>query len=183
MRSIVHRSWGTILVTAVALGAAQAGAQRVGESGGAIDTRSGRFTRVFESVPVRAPDTLAVTDDRAFAAMPAVFAKLAIPLTAIDSSAKAMGAVRVPTRHPVAGERLSRLLECGIGTYGPNAESYSVQLTLVARATAIDSTHTEVQTVVVGIASPNGLSSSLNCGSTGRLEERFVALLRKELGL
>lgn len=183
MRSVSRRWRGAALVAVVVLGAARAGAQRAGESGGAIDSKSGRFIQVFDGVPAHAPDTLAAMDARVFAAMPAVFAKLAVPLTVIDSSAKAMGAVRVLTRHPVAGERLSLLLECGTGNYGPNAERYSVQLTLVARAIAIDSTHTEVRTMVGGDASPNGLSTTVNCSSTGRLEERFTDLLRKELGL
>jgi hypothetical protein len=40
-----------------------------------------------------------------------------------------------------------------------------------------------VQTRVEGTASPNGLSTTVRCSSTGRLEERFAELLRKELGL
>lgn len=84
-------------------------------------------------------------------------------------------------RRPIAGQRLSLLLECGTGSFGPNAERYSVQLTLVARAKAIDSTRTEVTTRVRGDASPNGLSTSVNCASSGRLEEQFAELLRKEL--
>lgn len=170
-----------IAAAIMALGAARAGAQRAGESGGAIDSKSGRFLTEFGGVPARAPDTLAVNDARVFAALPAVFTALAVPLTVVDSSAKAMGAVRVLVRRPIAGQRLSLLLECGTGSYGPNAERYSVQLTLVARAKAIDSTHTEVLTMVRGDAAPNGLSTSVNCASSGRLEERFAELLRKEL--
>jgi hypothetical protein len=183
MRSFVRRWESLGLVALFALAAAPAGAQRAGESGGALDAKSGRFVHEFDAVPARAPDTLAATDARVFAAMPAVFAKLAVPLTVIDSSAKAMGAVRVMTRRPVGGDRLSLLLECGTGNYGPNAERYSVQLTLVTRAIAIDSTHSELRTIVGGNASPNGLSTSVACSSTGRLEERFADLLRKELGL
>jgi hypothetical protein len=156
-------------------------AQRAGESGGAIDSKSGRFLNEFSGVPAHAPDTLAVSDARVFAALPAVFAALAVPLTVVDSSAKAMGAVRVLVRRPIAGQRLSLLLECGTGTYGPNAERYSVQLTLVARARAIDSSHAEVLTMARGDAAPNGLSTSVGCASSGRLEEKFVELLRKEV--
>lgn len=156
-------------------------AQRAGESGGAIDARSGRFLNEFTGVPARAPDTLAVSDARVFAALPAVFSALAVPLTVVDSSAKAMGAVRVLVRRPIAGDRLSLLLECGTGAYGSNAEHYSVKLTLLARARAIDSTHTEVLTMVRGDAAPNGVSTSVSCASSGRLEDRFAELLRKEV--
>ena len=182
MRFLTSRTVQLGIAAAIlALGAARVEGQRAGESGGAIDSKSGRFLTEFAGVPARAPDTLAVNDARVFAALPAVFTALAVPLTVVDSSAKAMGAVRVLVRRPIAGQRLSLLLECGTGSYGPNAERYSVQLTLVARAKAIDSTHTEVLTMVRGDAAPNGLSTSVNCASSGRLEERFAELLRKEV--
>jgi hypothetical protein len=182
MRVMVHgwRVW--VAAAVVMLGAAPAGAQRAGESGGAIDSKSGRFLNEFSRVPARAPDTLAVSAERVFAALPAVFTTLAVPLTVVDTAARAMGAVRVLVRRPISGQRLSLLLECGTGNYGPNAERYSVQLTLVARAKAVDSTHSEVLTMVSGDAAPNGLNTSVGCASTGRLEERFAELLRKELG-
>jgi hypothetical protein len=181
MRFMAHRWQAGIAAAIIILGSGGAEAQRAGESGGAIDSKSGRFLNEFSGVPARAPDTLAVSEARVFAALPAVFTALAVPLTVVDSSAKAMGAVRVLVRRPIAGQRLSLLLECGTGSYGPNAERYSVQLTLVARAKAIDSTHTEVLTMVRGDAAPNGLSTSVNCASSGRLEERFAELLRQEI--
>jgi hypothetical protein len=168
----------------LALGAVTrpAAAQRAGEGGGLIDPKSGRFSNVAGQ-PSRAPDTVAVSEARAFAALPAVFQALAVPLSVVDSASKLMGAVRVPARRPIGGERLSLLLECGTGNYGPNAERYSVQITLLALVRSIDSTHSEVQTRVEGNASPNGISTTVRCSSTGRLEERFTALMRKELGL
>ena len=181
MRITSHTVQAGIAATIMVLGAARLEAQRAGESGGAIDSKSGRFLNEFTGVPARVPDTLAVSDARVFAALPAVFSALAVPLTVVDSSARAMGAVRVLVRRPIAGQRLSLLLECGTGSYGPNAERYSVQLTLVARAKAIDSTHTEVMTMVRGDAAPNGLSTSVKCASSGRLEDRFAELLRNEV--
>lgn len=181
MRFIGRKWQAGVAAVVLVLGAARMEAQRAGESGGAIDSKSGRFLNEFSGVPAHAPDTLAVSDARVFAALPAVFAALAVPLTVVDSSAKAMGAVRVLVRRPIAGQRLSLLLECGTGTYGPNAERYSVQLTLVARARAIDSSHAEVLTMARGDAAPNGLSTSVGCASSGRLEEKFVELLRKEV--
>jgi hypothetical protein len=180
---IMGRRWEAAVAAAfLVIGGARVEAQRAGESGGVIDAKSGRFMTQFSGVPARAPDTLAVSEDRVFAALPAVFTALAVPLTVVDSAAKGMGAVRVLVRRPIAGQRLSMLLECGTGNYGPNAERYSVQLTLVARAKAVDSTHTELLTMVRGDASPNGLSTSVSCASSGRLEDRFVELLRKEVG-
>jgi len=112
-----------------------------------------------------------------------VFEAIGVPLSVVDSGTKVMGALRVPVRRPIGGQRLSLLLECGTGSYGPNAERYSVQLTLLAAVRAVDAGHAEVQTRVEGNASPNGLSTVVKCMSTGRLEDRFTEQLKKELGL
>lgn len=167
----------------LALAAAPASAQRAGESGWAIDIKSGRYGTVFSAEPARAPDTVATTDAHVFAVLPKVFEAIGVPLSVVDTSSKVMGALRVPVRRPIGGQRLSLLLECGTGSYGPNAERYTVQLTLLAAVHAVDAAHTEVQTRVEGNASPNGLSTVVKCMSTGRLEDRFAEQLRKELGL
>ena len=184
MRRGLRNQRQVMIVVLLALGTAtrSAAAQRAGESGGAIDSKSGRFAGVFANEPARPPDTVAVSASRTFAALPAVFAALAVPLSVVDSTSMVMGALRVSVRRPVGGQRLSLLLECGTGNYGPNAERYSVQLTMLALVRSIDSTHSEVQTRVEGNASPNGLSTTVRCSSTGRLEERFVELVRQEVG-
>lgn len=156
-------------------------AQRPGETGGAMDLQSGRFAAVFSTEPVRAPDTIAASPVRTFAVLPRAFEALGVPISLVDTAAVVLGAVRVLVRRPIGGDRLSLLLECGNGSYGPNADRYSVQLTMLAAVRAVDSTHSEVHTRVEGSASPNGLNTNVRCGSTGRLEERFVALLRREL--
>ncbi len=160
-----------------------ASAQRAGESSGMIDMKSGRIANVFSAASSRAPDTLATSADKVFAALPAVFASLPVPLTVVDTVARAMGAVRVTVRRPIGGERLSLLLECGSGSYGPNAERYTVQLTLLSLVRVIDASHTALDTRVSGLATQNGLSSSVGCSSTGRLEDKLAALLRQQLGL
>src|SRR3954469_18622417 len=67
---VMVRGWQVRVAAAVVmLGAASAGAQRAGESGGAIDSKSGRFLNEFSRVPARAPDTLAVSAERVFAAL------------------------------------------------------------------------------------------------------------------
>ena len=175
------RTSALVALSLAALAAPIATAQRAGEASGMIDMKSGRFASVFTSV-TRTPDTLAAPVERVFAAMPAAFAALPVPLTVVDTSSKVMGALRVTVRRPIGGQRLSLLLECGTGNYGPNVERYTVQLTMLTRVTAIDATHTALETRVDGLATPNGLSSNVNCSSTGRLEEALLDLLKKQLG-
>lgn len=183
MHNVVHgRILGLAAFLAVLCGA-PASAQRAGESGWAIDIKSGRFGTVFSTEPAHPPDTVATTEAHVFAVLPAVFEAMGVPLSVVDSTSKVMGALRVPVRRPIGGQRLSLLLECGTGSYGPNAERYTVQLTLLAAVHAVDAGHTEVHTRVEGSASPNGLSTVVKCMSTGRLEDRFAEQLKKELGL
>ncbi len=185
MRNSVHARLFRSAILIVVAGAAwqPAAAQRAGETGGAIDFKSGRFGSAFSIEPARTPDTLATTDAHVFAVLPKVFEAIGVPLSVVDTSSKVMGALRVPVRRPIGGQRLSLLLECGTGSYGPNAERYMVQLTLLAAVRQVDAGHAEVQTRVEGSASPNGLSTVVKCMSTGRLEERFTEQLKKELGL
>ncbi len=175
--------WRTPLIVAVigaTLAALPASAQRT--ETGPFDAKSGRFGSAFPIGAARVPDTLAVSQARAWSMVGLLFADLGIPVSVMDSSSHVLGALRVTQRRPVAGERLSRLLECGTGSYGPNAERYTVQLTALASVQALDSVHATVQTRVGGVASPNGLSSSVNCSSTGVLEDRITAELRKLIG-
>lgn len=171
------------VIVALIAGVRPAAAQRAGESG-LIDIKSGRFsTNVFANEPARDPDTLAAPIAKVWAALPTVYEALGVPLTLVDTTYRVLGAVRVTVRRPIAGNRLSLLLECGTGIYGPVAERYTVQLTLVSAVRAIDDTHAALETRVEGNAAQNGVNTSVRCGSTGRLEEKVAQLVRKELGL
>lgn len=168
-----------LLVTVVAAPAARA--QRAGEASGLFDPKSGRFGSSVGEEAGRVPDTLDVPAARAWAMLPAVFEELGVPLSVVDSSNLYLGAVRVTTRRPVGGLRLSMIIECGTGNYGPNAERYTVQLTVLSGVHSIDAGHSTIESRVMGNASPNGLSGSVRCGSNGALEERIVSVLRDKL--
>lgn len=156
-------------------------AQRGAEASSIFDPRSGRFTGKLEDA-ARVPDTIAVGAAKVWSLLPGIYEELGVPLTVVDSANQVLGAIRVTTRHPVGGMRLSMILECGTGNYGPNAERYTVQLTLLSGVHPLDDTHSTVETRVSGSASPNGLSSSVKCGSNGMLEEKVVAMLHERLG-
>jgi hypothetical protein len=175
--------WSAALAAALLVAARPGAAQRAGESG-LVDMKSGRFsTNMFANEPARDPDTLAVPAGKVWAALPAVYDALAVPLSVVDTTYRVLGAVRVTVRRPIGGDRLSLLLQCGVGAYGPVAERYTVQLTLVSAVRAIDDGHAVLETRVDGSAAQNGVNSSVRCASTGRLEEKVAQLVRKELGL
>lgn len=145
---------------------------------GTFDPRSGRFAAAFAAEPARAADTLALSAPAAWVAISRAYERLGIPLTVVDSESHVIGALRATQRRAIAGERLSRLLDCGLGSYGPNADRYTVQLTALSGVQALSDGRSVVETRVSGIASPNGLSSSVNCASTGALEDRVSTELR-----
>jgi hypothetical protein len=169
------------LALLVALGVApSAHAQRAGEVTTTFDPRSGRFGGELGEGS-RAPDTLAVTADRLWAVLPDAYAELGVPLTVVDTAAHYLGARSVTMRRPVGGLRLSRIVECGTGSFGPNAERYTVQLTVLSAVQPVDATHSLVVTRVGGSAAPNGLSSSVKCQTNGALEDKLLSVLRARL--
>ena len=165
-------------MSALATSASAQGAARVGP----FDPRAGRFSSVISSDPARAPDTLAVKSELVWAALIQVYGDLGIPLTVADTQNHVIGALRVAQNKPVGGQRLSRLLECGMSSYGPNADRYSVQLTALSSVQSLGEKVTVIDTRVSGIASPNGVNSPVGCASSGVLEERMTAMVKKALG-
>ena len=168
-----------VSIAATAVAAAAQGAARAGP----FDPKSGRFATSLPSESNRPPDTLAVSSDKVWAAINQVYGQLGIPITVVDTQSKVLGALRATQRHPVAGERLSRIVECGTGPYGPNAERYTVELTALSAVAPINATTTIIDTRVGGVASPNGLNSSVACGSTGVLEDKILDAVKKQLGM
>jgi hypothetical protein len=146
---------------------------------GPFDPRTGRFGTILNGEPAREADTLNVSPEQAWRALTHVYEQLHIPLTVADTEAHVLGAIRGVQRRPVGGLRLSQMLECGMGVYGPNAERYTVQLTALTSVAPAGPDHSLISTRVGGIASPNGLNSSVNCSSSGALEEKIIAMLRE----
>jgi hypothetical protein len=168
-----------VALPAIASTASAQGAARVGP----FDPRSGRFSSVVTADPVRPPDTVAVSRDKVWAALIQVYADLGVPLTVADTESHVIGALRVVQRKPIGGQRLSRLLECGESAYGPNAERYTVQLTSLSAVQALGAKMTTIDTRVGATATANGQSAGVACASSGVLEEKVTAMLRKALGL
>jgi hypothetical protein len=164
--------------TATAIPAAAQGSARAGP----FDPRSGRFATSLPNEGSRTPDTVAAPLEKVWAAINKAYGELGIPVTVVDTELKVVGALRAPQRRPLAGARLSSILECGTGPYGPNAERYSVQLTSLSAVASVGD-RTIIDTRVGGSAAPNGLNSSVSCGSTGVLEEKVLEAVRKQLGM
>jgi hypothetical protein len=152
-----------------------------GRPTGTFDLKSGRFGRNFGEAQ-RPPDSLAIPSSRLWAALPAVYSALDIPLSVADTGSRVIGAMYLSRRRPIGGERLSRLLSCGDSSFGPNADHYEVQLTALSLVTPIDSAHSALTIAVNGVALANGNSQRIACNTTGRLERRMLEELKKLTG-
>lgn len=150
---------------------------------GPFDPRAGKFSTFISGESARAPDTIAVSSDKVWAALIQVYGELGVALTVADTQSHVLGALRLVQRKPVGGRPLSRLLECGESAYGPNADRYTVQLTALTAVESLGAKLTAIDTRVSGSAAGNGASTSVACSSSGALEERVATMVRKALGL
>jgi len=173
-------SFGVIVLLALPAVSIAASAQSAGL--GPFDARAGKFGSVIISEAARTPDTIAVPREKVWAALIQVYAELGISLTVADTESHVIGALRVAQRKPIGGQQLSRLLECGVSSYGPNADRYAVQLTALSAVQSVGEGLTTIDTRVGGSASPNGINSTVSCASSGVLEAKVTAMVRKALG-
>jgi hypothetical protein len=141
-----------------------------------FDARSGRFTVGAGGAGERPADQLLIDAEKAFALLPKAYESLGLTPTVNDPAAKMVGVQNLVIHKPIGGERLSRLLDCGVDVTGPNADYYEVHLTVLSGVQASEGGSTLV-TRVAAWAAPNGLSSSVRCGSTGRLEEKVATAM------
>lgn len=181
MRSPKRSTLMSVLVFLCVCGAAaSAHAQATGL--GPFDPKTGRYGSAVTAGPARAPDTLNATPAKVWSALIQVYSQMGVPLSIADTEKLVIGALRVAQRKPVGGQRLSSLLECGSSVYGSNADQYAVKLTWLSHVQAINDKQSAVDVRVGGSAAPNGLNSTVNCASTGKLEEMTTQELRKALG-
>jgi hypothetical protein len=141
-----------------------------------FDARSGRFTVGAGGAGERPADQLLIDADKAFSLLPKAYESLGLTPTVNDPKARIVGVQNLVIHKPIGGERLSRLLDCGVDVTGPNADYYEVHLTVLSGVQASEGGSTLV-TRVAAWAAPNGLSSSVRCASTGRLEEKVATAM------
>jgi hypothetical protein len=115
-------------------------------------------------------------------AVAAVFSASELPMEVRDDRALILGSFQVKTQRRFAGERLSQLLDCGVGTRGPNADAYRVHLALVALLT-VQGEKTQLRVAFAAGAQDfaGPLADPVSCSSTGRLETRVLDAVEQML--
>lgn len=117
--------------------------------------------------------------DSVYQILRSVYADLMIPTNLTDSATRYVGATNYKKTRTLAGGPMSRLVECGSGITGPNADSYRIHLAVVSRVEIGDGGKSRIRTAVVAagedISGPS--KDPIPCGSTGNLEARIHDLV------
>ena len=74
---------------------------------------------------------------------------------------------------------MSELLVCGIGPTGPNADVYGVHMSVVTELKAVTDSSTSAVTVLQAQSTPGFGTPTVDCSSTGALEQRIAGLIAK----
>lgn len=142
-----------------------------GGASGASEIRLTRDDAAFETPVATSPDA-------AFAALPAAYEALGMPINTLITDARTVGTSGLRVRGRLGKTPLSRYLQCGIDATGlQHADSYQVQMSVMTRVNAAASAPggSTLVTQVVAAARPMSVSGNeIACTSTGQLE-RVIA--------
>lgn len=132
---------------------------------------------IGDTRPVKAPP------GKVFTAATLVLQNYKIPIDVSDSASGMLGAAKLTRSRNLAGQALSRFLECGSNMTGPRADSHRVQMPLLLFIDPGDEGTTKLRIALVGSAQDNsGTSNSpVMCGSTGGLENMLRTAIEKQV--
>ena len=126
--------------------------------------------------------SMAAPPDRVWAALPAVYGLLGLPVTSSDGATHVIAATSVKLRRRLGDVPLSRYLDCGHTQGAPSAETYEVLLSMETRTLPGTGDSTVVSTTLDAMARPVFVSSEyIHCGTTGALERRLLETLAVQL--
>lgn len=121
--------------------------------------------------------------DRVWRMLPSVFDSLGVPVGTLDAAKRTIGNSGFKVRGRLKNVPLSRFIDCGNSTQvGPNADSYEVNITLLAEVRAGEGGASNVTLAFQPLARPANFSQQYSqCGSKGVLETRFMEILNARL--
>jgi hypothetical protein len=118
--------------------------------------------------------------ERVWEALPAAFASLGLSGEVLDAARRVYGVSELTVRRRLAGEPVSRSLNCGARAGIANADSYSVRVTIRTQVQPDGEGGSRVRIEVEGSArAPGGSDPWVRCGSTNELEVRLEDEIRR----
>lgn len=120
--------------------------------------------------------TAAVPIADAWTRLAKAYSDLGVPLTRVTPEIHVLGNEGMKRSHTLGNTRLSSLLECGIGGGGANADTYSINMSVVSKLQALSDSTTEIATFVQATAAPMSFGNApVVCTTTGWLEGKISA--------
>jgi hypothetical protein len=148
-----------------------------------VELRGPRSTLRIDLEPDRVAgvDTIGAPPARVWDALPRVLAGLGMAVDQVDADGTRVTTRLTQFRRELAGTRLSRMLHCGVGPVGDNADSYFVSVRVQLAMVRVRAQATMVEARVSAAARPpdNG-ATAVRCTSTGLLEQRVLELVARE---
>jgi len=130
--------------------------------------------------PRAAVATIAAPPATVWLATKKVYADLDVPLTIENPSAHQMGNQNFFKSRQFAGEPMASLVDCGSGMTGPKASTYRIYMSLLTDVVTDGKGGTTIQTTFVPMGQDisGGSTDRIPCGTTGRLEQLFLARVK-----
>ncbi len=149
--------------------------QRNEETTTNIETNGGRVSVRYAADVSPVVDTVAAAPDVVWARLVSAYGRLQVPITTLDTTGYAIGAVRAPVRGHIGPTQLSKLLDCGTTAIGvQRATSYEVTLTAVTELHPAAGGTAVLTVVTASAVDPSGSSNAVQCGSTGWFEQQVA---------
>jgi hypothetical protein len=123
--------------------------------------------------------TVAATKGAVFHALRAAFDSIGVQTTVADSANGVIGNLELKLTRRFAGESLSRWFDCGIGHTGPTANSYRVNVAMLAMVTPNGGTASSLRVAIAaGAQAFSGpLGDPIACETRGALEEKIQRIV------
>jgi hypothetical protein len=111
------------------------------------------------------------------------FAKLDIPTGRTDGKRGIIGSERFERMRVLVGGPMSRSFTCGDGPTGPNADSYRLEIAVVAWVSdAKPGTKLGLATIASGRDISGVARAAIRCPSTGAIETKLLEAITKTVG-
>ncbi len=126
--------------------------------------------------------TVEAPPELVWSALGGVYVGLDIPVTVSDDAQRTLGNMGY-TANRIAGNRMSRYLDCGSNLSGPRANQQQVTLTVISWVVP-EGDGAELVTFLDAYAKPRAVSgNAVHCQSSGRLEELIGQRVAEALGV
>jgi hypothetical protein len=155
----------------------------LGAQGVRVPLGGGREPVLMDSL--RQDSELKAPPDKVYEAALKAFAALDIPVGKTSGSAGIIGSERFERMRVLGGSLLSKSFNCGEGPAGPKADTYRLEIAVVAYVTPIPgSTGTKLglATFAEGRDPTGPYATPRSCGSTGELEAKLVKRITQLTG-